>query len=161
MSDAPRKSLPIRAACQILAITAGQYYDWRKMKLLGDHPGSSRVSSHEAMQLAVLGLLCSRIGGKFGRMAYRQIQQEVAATIGTTFEIVWVEHSRSAVVVRSDPELLAALKVEYPLLIIRPHEQLVRLSRVWDLELEERNLNLGAVKRGRQSSTSRSLDQGT
>jgi len=151
MSDtAPITTLPIRAACQVLGITPSQYYDWRNMKLLDNRPASSQVSEREAMQLAVLHLLSIRIGGAFGRIAYRQIRQDVIATIGSAFEIVWVEHHRSAVVVRSDGDLVAAAKVDAPILVIRPKDELVRMSRAWERELEDRRHNLGSVKRSRQ-----------
>jgi hypothetical protein len=149
--------LPTRTACQIIGVTKSQYYDWRQMKLLPAHEGSARMSQREAVHVAVLHMLCSRLGGSFGRMAFRNVRDDLGKTIGSKFEIVWVEGYRSARLVHSDSELAEAVRINAAVLVITPEDELTRLTKAWTAELEDRLHNTAAVKRTRRKGTSQAV----
>ena len=115
------------------------------------------MSQREALHVAILHMLCSRLGGSFGRIAFRHVRDDLVKTIGSKFEIVWVESHRSARLVRSDSELAGAVKVNAAVLVITPEDELIRVTKVWTAELEDRLHNTAAVKRARRKGTSQAV----
>jgi DNA-directed RNA polymerase subunit K/omega len=90
-------------------------------------------------------------------MAFRNVRNDLMKTIGSQFEIVWVESHRSARLVHSDSQLTEAVRVNTAVLVIAPDDELARLAKVWAAELEDRLHNTAAVKRARRKSTSQAV----
>lgn len=158
MSDTDHSlKLPIRTACGILKVAKSQYYDWRQMQLLGAREDSLRMSEREGTHVAVLHLLCTRLGPSSGRIAFRQIRDELANTIGLRFEIVWCEDHRLARLVHSDVELAEAARIESAVLVIRPENELVRVTNAWHAEADDRRHNTNSVKRARGRKASKAV----
>lgn len=156
MSDdqnARDESLPVLAACSILAISPGHFYDWRSTGLFGPPPATAqaKLSERDAVEAATVKVLTTALGASYGRLAYRTVRDAVLSTVPpTAFEIVWVEQNRSATLVRTDEELAAAVRCEAPAVVVQPAREISRVLKAWQVEVGERTRSLGAVRRARR-----------
>jgi hypothetical protein len=147
------EGIPVDALASILGVKPSRYYSWRDAKLFEAAPSGEGVTQRFAMEAAVIHLLATLLGLRFGRIAYRQVRAEFLRTIPQgRFEIVWNARDRIATLTRTDKELGRAVRCGTAVLVIQPTAEIDRVIRAWQTEIDDRSQNLGAVKRRRKSA---------
>jgi len=131
--------LPVTAACQLLQIDRGHIYDWRARHLLEDRGPEGALTRRDAVEAAVLVALTAALGASKARMAYRAVREEVRRSVPpTNFEVVWVDPDRTAIVTRTDADLLARVRRGKPTVVVSPAERISTVLQAWSTEIEDR-----------------------
>ena len=147
----PRRLIPVKAACSILRVTAGQYYDWRKLGMFGSVSPRAQLHELDAVEIGTLKVLTDSLGPASARMAYRQVRGDLIVTVPpTAFEIVWIQQDRVAVLVRTDADLVTAVRASGAVTVVSPRAEIERAVKAWNIEYEDRLHNLAVLKRGRR-----------
>lgn len=125
--------LPVAAVMEILRLDRQQYYEWRKLGLLGPRQARERLSRAEARELAILAELQRVIGGTKAGIAYRQVRSLVIARdLDQTPEIMWIDQDRWAGLVESADQFISEGRRGLAMQLIPVHEEVGRVLAAFD-----------------------------
>ena len=131
--------MPVAAVAEILGVDRQQFYEWKKLGLLGSREVRSRLTRADAVELAVLAELSRRIGGVKARIAYKQLRASViVADPESIGEIVWVDQDRTALLVNPADDIRKLIRHPRPVLLIEVGAEIQRVLEAFQRDLSGR-----------------------
>ena len=145
--------LPVAVCCQIAGVDRSHVYDWRRRSLLDLRGSEGQMTERDTVEASVLSLLSAEIGAAKARIAFRRIRDDLRSSVPVnSFEIVWDDSSRLAIVARTDGEVLDAVRCSRMVVVIDPRPEIRRVRAAWRAEVEDRSHTPSPGKQRRTST---------